>query len=88
LQDPPKLPKSDFWFENMPSGNPESERLNFVQSGADVNILKIFSPKKSTKKLASVTRNKAKVCKILIITLVFEKNANFFAEIGKNRRKL
>jgi hypothetical protein len=83
LQDPPKLPKSDFWFENMPSGNPESERLNFVQSGADV-----FSPKKSTKKLASVTRNKAKVCKILIITLVFEKNANFFAEIGKNRRKL
>jgi hypothetical protein len=32
--------------------------------------------------LAFLTQNKAKLCKILIITLVFEKNANFF------RRKL
>jgi hypothetical protein len=39
-------------------------------------ILKIFSPKK----LAFLTQNKAKICKMLIITLVFEKNANFFAE--------
>jgi hypothetical protein len=45
-------------------------------------ILKIFSPKNSAKKLAFLTRNKAKLCKILIITLVFEENANFF------RRKL
>jgi hypothetical protein len=43
-------------------------------------IFKIFSPKNSAKKLAFLTQNKAKICKILIITLVFEKNANFLAE--------
>jgi hypothetical protein len=32
------------------------------------------------KKLAFLTQNKANLCKILIITLVFEKNANFFAK--------
>jgi hypothetical protein len=49
-------------------------------------IFKIFSPKNSAKKLAFLTRNKAKLCKNLIITMfVFEKNAVFFAE---NRRKL
>jgi hypothetical protein len=37
-------------------------------------------PKKSAKKLAFLTQNKAKLCNILIITLAFEKNANFFAE--------
>jgi hypothetical protein len=31
-------------------------------------------------KIGFLTQNKAKLCKILIITLVFEKNANFFAE--------
>jgi hypothetical protein len=45
-------------------------------------IFKIFSPKKSRIKLAFLTQNKAKSCKIWIITLIFEKNANFF------RRKL
>jgi hypothetical protein len=55
-------------------------------SGTDVMIFKIFSPKNSAKKLAFLTRNKAKLCKNLIITMfVFEKNAVFFAE---NRRKL
>jgi hypothetical protein len=34
----------------------------------------------SAKKLAFLTLNKAKLCKNLVITLVFEKNANFFAE--------
>jgi hypothetical protein len=43
-------------------------------------IFKIFSLKNSAKKLAFLTQNKAKLCKHLIITLVFEKNANFFAE--------
>jgi hypothetical protein len=39
--------------------------------------------------MAFFTRNKAKLCKILIITLVFDKNANFFLQkIVKNRRKL
>jgi hypothetical protein len=41
----------------------------------------IFAQKVANK-LAFLTQNKAKLCKILIITLVFEKNANFF------RRKL
>jgi hypothetical protein len=50
--------------------------------GTDVMIFKIFSPKNSAKKLAFLTQNKAKLCKNWIITLVFEKNANFF------RRKL
>jgi hypothetical protein len=54
-----------------PSGHP----------GTDVTILKIFSPKNSAKQLAFLTQNKGKLCKILIITLVFEK-------IGENRRKL
>jgi hypothetical protein len=45
-------------------------------------IFKIFSPKNSAKKLAFLTQNKAKLCKILIISLGFEKNANYF------RRKL
>jgi hypothetical protein len=49
---------------------------------------KIFSPKNFAKKLAFLTQNKAKLCKNLITTLVFEKNANFSPKIGKNRRKL
>jgi hypothetical protein len=40
----------------------------------------MFSPKNSAKKLAFLTQNKAKIFKILIITLVSEKNVNFFAE--------
>jgi uncharacterized protein YwgA len=35
--------------------------------------------------LAFLTQNKAKLFKNLILTLVFEKNANFFAE---NKQKL
>jgi hypothetical protein len=46
---------------------------------ADVTI---FSPKNSAKKFAFSTQNKAKLCKILIITLVFENSAKCF------RRKL
>jgi hypothetical protein len=45
-------------------------------------IFYIYSPKNSAKKLAFLTQNKAKICKILIITLVFEKKRQFF------RRKL
>jgi hypothetical protein len=40
------------------------------------NIFAIFG----AKKLAFLTQTKGKLCKVLIITLVFEKNANFFAE--------
>jgi hypothetical protein len=38
--------------------------------------------------LAFLTQNKAKLCKILIITLVFEKNANFFAENWQKSLKI
>jgi hypothetical protein len=50
-------------------------------------ILKIFSLKKNCKKLAFLTQNKAKLSKILIITLVFEKNANIFAENCQKSQK-
>jgi hypothetical protein len=49
-----------------------------LSSGTDVMIFKIFSPKNSAKKLAFMTQNKVQLCKILIITLGFKKNANFF----------
>jgi hypothetical protein len=35
-----------------------------------------------------LTQNKAKICKILIINLVFEKNANFFAENCQKSQKI
>jgi hypothetical protein len=38
--------------------------------------------------MAFLTRNEAKICKILIITLVFEKNANFFAENLQKSQKI
>jgi hypothetical protein len=59
-----------------------------TKTGTDVMILKIFSQKKIAKKLAFLTQNKAKLCKILIITLVFDKNANFFAENCRKSRKI
>jgi hypothetical protein len=37
--------------------------------------------------LAFLTQNKANLCKMLIITLVFEKNANFFAENYQKSQK-
>jgi hypothetical protein len=40
------------------------------------------------KKSALLTQNKAKLCEKLIITLVFEKNANFPPNIVKKLRKL
>jgi hypothetical protein len=50
-------------------------------------ILKIFSPKFSAKKLAFLTQNKPKLCIILIVTLVFEKNANFSAKNCQKSQK-
>jgi hypothetical protein len=47
-----------------------------------------FSSKQSAKKLAIFIQNEAKLHKDLIITLVFEKNANFLQKIGKNSRKM
>jgi hypothetical protein len=56
--------------------------------GTDVMIFKIFSAKNSAKKWAFLTQNKAKLCKILIIVLVFDKNANFFAENCQKSQKI
>jgi hypothetical protein len=51
-------------------------------------IIEIFSPKNSTKKLAFLTPHKAKLCKILIHNIGFEKNANCFAEIWQKSQKI
>jgi hypothetical protein len=51
--------------------------------GTDVMIFKIFS----AKKLAFLTENKANFLK-MIITLVFEKNAHFFAENCRKSQKI
>jgi vacuolar-type H+-ATPase subunit F/Vma7 len=53
------------------------------RSGVDVMIFKIFSPKK-LQKMAFLTQNKAKICKILIITLVL---ANQLQNFGKHWQK-
>jgi hypothetical protein len=58
------------------------------EPGTDVMIFKYFCRKIWRKKMAGLTQNKAKLSKILIITLVFEKNAIFSQKINKNRRKL
>jgi hypothetical protein len=51
-------------------------------------ILKIFLPKKFAKILAFFAQTTASFCKNSIVTLVFEKNANFFrqklAKIAEN----
>jgi hypothetical protein len=59
-----------------------------MKAGTDVMIFKIFSPKNTAKKLAFLTQNKAKLCKILIITLVFEKNAKLFGENWQKSLKI
>jgi hypothetical protein len=52
-------------------------------------IFKYFRRKIQRKKLALLTQNKAKLCKILIITLVFEKKpANYFAENCRKWQKI
>jgi hypothetical protein len=51
-------------------------------------ILKNIFAEKIGDKLAFLTVSKAKLCKNLIITLVFEKIAIFSPKIVENRRKL
>jgi hypothetical protein len=51
-------------------------------------IFKNIFAEKNAKKLAFLTQKKAKLCKFLIITLVFEKNANFFAENWQKSQKI
>jgi hypothetical protein len=51
-------------------------------------ILKIFSPKNLAKILAFFAQTTASFCTNLIVTLVFEKNANFSAEIWQKSQKI
>jgi hypothetical protein len=59
----------------------------FISRDRCYDFKNIFAEKFS-KKLAFLTENKAKLCKILIITLVCEKNANFFAENCRKSQKI
>jgi hypothetical protein len=61
---------------------------NQCDQGSAVMILKIFSQKKIAKNWRFLTQNKVKLCKILIITLVFEKCAIFFAENWQKLQKI
>jgi hypothetical protein len=51
-------------------------------------ILKIFSSKNLAEKLPLLTQNKGKLCKILVIALVFEKKANLFVKNWRKSLKL
>jgi hypothetical protein len=53
-----------------------------------LGFFKYFRGKIWRKKLAFLTRNKAKLCKNLSITSVFEKNANFLPKIAENSQKI
>jgi hypothetical protein len=73
----------------------ESGKRGFLKMVSRTNDLgpmlwffKYFRRKIQRTKLAFFTQNKAKLCKILIITLVFEKNANFFAENCRKSQKI
>jgi hypothetical protein len=52
------------------------------------DFLNIFLQKNFAKKLTFFVQNKAYLCKNWIITLVFEKNANFFAENWQKSQKI
>jgi hypothetical protein len=51
-------------------------------------IFNIFSPKNLANKLAFFAQTTASFCKKVIIKLVFEKNANFFAENWQKSQKI
>jgi hypothetical protein len=79
--------------ETMSQQKKTEMQINFERPGTDVKnvkILKIYSPKNSAKKLAFFTRNKkAKLCKILIIKLAFEKKTPIvFAENCQKSQKI
>jgi hypothetical protein len=54
----------------------------------DVVIFKIFSPKHLAKKWRFNAHTNASFCKNLIITLVFVKNVNIFAENWQKSQKI
>jgi hypothetical protein len=62
-------------------------QLKSWRPGTDVMIFKIFSPRKSAKKWHFWLKSKAKLWKKIIITLVFEKNANFLrTKLAKSQK--
>jgi hypothetical protein len=77
-----------FLKKKFPAEKMCSHGKNSSESGSDVIILKIFSPKNFAKNWRFLPQNKAKLFKILIITLVLEKNANFFAENCQKSQKI
>jgi hypothetical protein len=63
------------------------KKIYEVIPGTDVMILKKYFWKKMAK-CAFLSQNKAKLCKILIIVLVFEKNSIFFTENCRKSQKI
>jgi hypothetical protein len=66
--------------DQLQQGQVQERDVRRRHPGTIVMIFKIFSPKNLAKILAFYAQTTASFCKNLIITLVFEKNANFFAE--------
>jgi hypothetical protein len=56
-------------------------RWKFAQSGTDVKILKIFSPKYFAKKMAFSTQNKAELCQKIDHNIVFWEKCHFLPKI-------
>jgi hypothetical protein len=71
--------------EMLTSGAKESCSL---LPGTDVTIFKNIFDEKLSEKIGVLTENKDKLCENLIITLVFKKKRQFFAENCPIRRKL
>jgi hypothetical protein len=59
-----------------------------ANSGTDVMIFLIFSPKNLAKNWRFLLKLLLVFAKIVILTLVFEKNANFFAENCQKSQKI
>jgi hypothetical protein len=70
------------WKRTKKSPTPPPHQL-----GPMLGFQKYFR-QKIGEKLAFLTRNKAKLCKNLIITFVFEKNANYIAENSQKSQKI
>jgi hypothetical protein len=58
------------------------------QTGTDVMIFKIFSPKNFAKKIGVFDSRQSQILKKIIITLFFVKTPIFSPKIGENRRTL
>jgi hypothetical protein len=56
--------------------------------GPMLRFIKYFRQKIQRKNWRFLTQNKAKLCKIWILTLVFEKNAIFIAENCRKSQKV